>query len=121
MKTIKKVVTIGVHKGYGHENNSNNKSIEEVYQKIAQKNFNESQIYVSVIIFPAKVIYSEEWGCPVGGEGVYQIVATANPEFVKDFGKWEDELKKNVLDLKDILEQSTVTIERFEVDLDYLT
>jgi len=121
MKTIKKVVTIGVHKGYGHENNSNNKSIEEVYQKIAQKNFNESQIYVSVIIFPAKVIYSEEWGCPVGGEEVYQIVATANPEFVKDFGKWEDELKKNVLDLKDILEQSTVTIERFEVDLDYLT
>jgi hypothetical protein len=121
MKTIKKIITIGMNEGYNHTNDSNTGSMEELYQKVAQKHFDESGLYISALISPAKVIYSQEWGCPDGGEEVYKIETTANPEFVKDLGKWRCTVKEIALELKNELKQSTVTIETVEVGLTYLT
>jgi len=56
-------------------------------------------------------------GCPVGGEHVVQIRGTRNPEIDKDL--WKQAVLDVVAKVKDKLDQSTVAVEFFTVELFY--
>ena len=71
-------ITIGINKGYGH-NNESTVDFEANYQIIATDIYNQTGVYVSGVITPAKVVYNVNWGCPMDGEDVYVIKDVKNP------------------------------------------
>lgn len=122
MKTLSFIIVTGVNKGYFHSNEQQitEKQIGELWQEIALKQFNKSTLYISTVIQKSNTVYNMDWGCPKGGEDTFNIVGTANPEFITDINKWKDIVIECANELKSKLEQSTMTIEFKEVDLLYL-
>ena len=126
MKTLSFRLVVGVEKGYFHDvkgvaDNGLVYKVSELWQKLAANEFNQSGIYVSVIAQPAAVIYHQEWGCPQGGESVIVLSGSANPNFIKDLDAWKKVVIKLAKELKEQLNQTTLTIEFQETDLVYLT
>lgn len=72
-------ITIGINKGYDH-NNESTVDFEADYQAIATDIYNQTGIYVSGVVLPAKVVYNVDWGCPMDGEDVYVIKGVKNPQ-----------------------------------------
>ena len=120
-KTIQFEVVIGVNEGYFH--NNDNSSIEDfntLYQQMAADMYDELGVYISASISEKKVIYHKDLGCPVGGETVYSIIGTCNPEFC------ETETYKQVamILLEKIarkLNQITFTVVWQDVELNYIS
>jgi len=126
MKTISFRIVAGIEKGYFH----NTKGVAEsalvykvaaLWQELAKSEFDKSEIYVSAVAQPGSVIYHQQWGCPIGGESVVVLSGSANPTFVKDLNKWKETVVKLAKELKQKLNQTTLTIEFQETDLVYLT
>ena len=126
MKTLSFRLVVGVEKGYYH----NVKGVAEsalvhkiavLWQELAKKEFNESEIYVSAIAQPGSVIYHTQWGCPQGGESVVVLSGSANPNFIEDLVAWKETVIKLAKELKERLKQTTLTVEFQETDLVYLT
>jgi hypothetical protein len=69
----------------------------------------ESKIYIGAVVTPARVVYRQEWGCPVGGEICVMIVGHGNPNFIKDRAPWDAAVRRCVEIVKGILQQKTVT------------
>lgn len=109
-------ITLGINKGYGH-NNECVTDFEADYQAIATDIYNQTGVYVSGIIAPAKVIY---WGCPNDGEDVYVIKGVNNPQFAEP-DKYKDAVTKLIEKLATAFEQSTVTTTWSTVDMVYTT
>lgn len=120
MKTVKFVSTIGIMEGYGHNNNGETKDFNSLYQEVAKKIFQETNIYISAVSVQSKTLYNTEWGCPKGGEDTYTISGVANPEFITDMEQYKETVRKVILKLKEELKQSTVTLEFIEVEIEYL-
>lgn len=121
-KTLRFEIVSGVNKGYFHTNDENESLdlVGGIWQEIAKKEFEKSNIYVSAVMKPSKTIYNEEWGCPKNGEETIVITGVANKEFVKDIEKWKDTVMKLAKQLKNQLKQSTLTCEFMETELHYL-
>ena len=120
-ETLKFEIVTGVNKGYFH-NNEQEESLNLVgvlWQKIAQKQFEESNIYVSAVMKVSKTVYSEVWGCPKGGEETIVITGVANREFVQDIMMWKETVMKLAQELKNQLKQSTITCEFSKVEMFY--
>jgi hypothetical protein len=98
--------TIGLVEGY-------NNSSKPDFEAISQMLFQESQLYPFTWYF-AKVGYNILWGCPVGGEDVAILSATANPYFVKDLESWEKEMVGFFVEIARKLKQSTCQITTHE-------
>ena len=112
-------ITIGINKGYGH-NNECVTDFEADYQAIATDIYNQTGIYVSGAITPAKVVYNVDWGCPMDGEDVYVIKDVNNPQFAEP-DKYKEAVTKLIEKLATAFEQSTVTTTWSTVDMIYTT
>lgn len=112
-------ITIGINKGYYH-NNESVIDFEADYQAIATDIYNQTGIYVSGVITPAKVVYNVEWGCPMDDEDVYIIKGVNNPQFTEP-NKYKDAVTKLIEKLATAFEQSTVTTTWSTVDMVYTT
>ncbi|HAG42116.1 MAG TPA: hypothetical protein DCL31_00285 [Clostridium sp.] len=120
-KTLKFEIVTGINKGYFHANEqtTNLALVGELWQRLANKIYEESGIYVSAIIRESKAVYNEEWGCPIGGEDTVILTGVANQEFVDDIEKWKDTVIKLAKELKNRLKQSTLTCEFMDTELHY--
>lgn len=112
-------ITIGINKGYGH-NNESTVDFEANYQIIATDIYNQTGVYVSGVITPAKVVYNVNWGCPMDGEDVYVIKGVNNPQFTEP-DKYKDAVTKLIENLATAFEQSTVTTTWSTVEFVYTT
>lgn len=112
-------ITLGINKGYGH-NNEYVTDFEADYQAIATDIYKQTDVYVSAVIIPAKVVYNVDWGCSDDGEDVYVIKGVNNTQFVKpaDYKKAVTMLIEN---LSTAFEQSTVTTTWSTVEFVYTT
>jgi len=111
-------LVIGVNEGYFH-NNEININIYKLYQEVAEKIYKEEGTYISATITESKVIYSAAWGCPAGGEIVYSIKGTRNPQFVDDFEKYKKATEQIVKILGSELKQSTFMLSWKNLELNY--
>ena len=122
MKTEKFEIILGVVPGYFHNNNhaEGEYSFGVKLQGVQAKVYDETGLYISVVVRPVKVSYHTDWGCPVGGEDVFQITGTRNPEFCEDGLVYRKVVELFSKRLMNEFSQSTVTLEWQEVDLTYL-
>lgn len=111
-------LVIGINQGYNH-NNDSSINIYELYQEVAEKIYKEDGTYISATITESKVIYSASWGCPAGGEIVYSIKGTKNPQFVDDFEKYKKATERVAKTLASELKQSTFTLTWKNLELNY--
>lgn len=120
--TTKMELVIGTAPGYFTENaGASPLSVFcEAVEKSAAQVMTEVGIYVSTVITPSRVIYSHSWGCPIGGEEVFCVTSTRNPEFAPDEAAWKRACLKLAESLKKEFSQSTVTVEFSEASFIYL-
>ena len=126
MKSLSFRLVVGVVEGYYHNvagvaEDALVENVSTLWQQLAAREFDQNNVYVSVIAQPGAVIYHTDWGCPVGGESVVVLSGSANPTFVKDMEQWKETVVKLAKQLKKQLKQSTLSIEFFETDFIYLT
>lgn len=120
MKTEKFEIILGVVPGYFHGNETKgDEAFGKKLQAIQASVYKDTGLYVSVVWRPAMVSYHTDWGCPVGGEKVYQITGTRNPEFYQDANVYRKVTELFAKVLVDVFHQTTVTLEWQEVDLTY--
>jgi hypothetical protein len=93
--------------------------VARTWQEAAKEVFNDKKIYISAVVSGEddRIVYDTDLGCPVGGEHVVQIRGTRNPEIDKDL--WKQAVLDVVAKVKDKLDQSTVAVEFFTVELFY--
>lgn len=120
-KTIQFEAIIGVNEGYFHNNDKDTGiDFNTLYQQLAAETYNETGIYISASIASKKVIYHKDWGCPVGGEEVYSIIGTCNPEFCGT-GGYKQTAMILLEKLAHKLNQTTFTVVWQDVELNYFS
>ena len=120
-KTIQFEAVIGVNEGYFHNNDKDaGTDFNALYQQLASDLYIETGVYISAVISSKRVVYHSAWGCPIGGEAVYSIVGTCNPEFCNSA-----DYKQVVMILLDrlatTLKQTTFTVVWQNVELNYFS
>ena len=123
IQSIKYEVVIGIPEDeFVHGRlESNIDKIYESWKKYAKEFFDNNDIYVSAIAIPGKALYHSHWGCPKGGERVISFNCTANPEFIKDYDKYEEGVLYITKKLKKEFQQHTITITKIPSSVFYLT
>lgn len=121
MKTDKFQFTIGVTKGYFHDNENSNVDFISLVDKCAREVETELGLYISFNIYPTTTLYKTEWGCPENGEKTYTLSAVRNPKFNDNHSIWVKCCLSIVDKMKIELEQSTVTAEFSEIELAYFS
>lgn len=124
LKTIKFTATLWVCEWYDHENDTWWKSASEivakVWQKMAEKVFQNDGIYVSAWVTDSTMVYSTNRWCPEWWEKVVEISGTRNPKFCTDVEKWKQAVIDVLMLSKDELKQTTAQVEFSEVEMAYL-
>lgn len=87
-------------------------------RECAETVFEETGVYISANLTPARSLYRGEWGCPEGGEPVYMLSAVRNPLFCEK-NAYDAALDAFVRLLKRRLKQRTAYLERWPVSFDY--
>jgi len=107
---------IGVNAGYGHSNEVgiNLDDLCELNKKLAAQVMAETGVYVSSVIGETRCCYSDDWGCPKGGEKTFSLSADCNPTYsslpTEEYTeKWKLSFLRLVELLMEELEQSAVT------------
>jgi len=127
--TLSATAEISVTPGYFHENQ---KDIDigkfgTLYQEIADRIYNETNMYCGAIISTCKVLYRTQWGCPAGGENGVYITADCNPSYDSEkpaeeyIPLWKETLVSILEALMVELDQTTVTVRFSDNELIYLT
>ena len=87
----------------------------ELYYQIAEQIYRENDIFVTALINKSRVIYP---GAPVGGEKVYVIKGTRNPQYTEDKEGYKNAVNRIAEVLATYLKQTTYSIvwrnERYE-------
>ena len=112
---------LGYVPGYNQEElerKSEYDSIEKfnsLYYQIAEKTYREKDVFVTALINKSRVIYP---GAPVGGEKVYVIKGTRNPQYTEDKEEYKNAVNRIAEVLATYLKQTTYSIvwrnERYE-------
>lgn len=125
MKTLKFEAVVGIVAGYSGEamlaeaDKVSTYAMGTVWQNVAIDVMENTGIYVSATINESKAVYATAWGCPVGGEPTYTISGSLNPRF-GEASAWKEAVLTVIRRVKEIFNQSTVTVEFWEVDQEYL-
>lgn len=121
MKSVKVSAVVGVNEGYELKNQKQVDLVAvcEKYKSIAQKIFSQTGQYISCTARPVQVLYSPEWGCPLGGENAVEFVGVCNPTF-SEINAWREAAIEVFRCLKEEFNQSTVTVDFTEVEMKYL-
>lgn len=121
MKSIKFVATIGINEGYSlaDQNAVDMIAFGELYKEVAKDVFESQGQYVSCSATPVKTLYHADWGCPVGGENCVMLTGICNPQF-SEISAWRQAVLSVCKELKKQLNQSTVTVEFMESEIEYL-
>ena len=121
-ETEKFEIVMGVVAGYFHNNEAEgDQAFGEKLQEVQAGIFKDTGLYISVVWKPAMVSYSTDWGCPVGGEKVYQITGTRNPQFCEDKDRevYQKAVELLCVRLMEAFHQTTATLEWQKVELSY--
>jgi len=121
MKTIKFEVVIGIVAGYDASASyirpeDAQKKVAQVWQEVAQFVFEKTGTYISANIRPTATVYSQEWGCPKGGEATAMVSGEANPAFIENIDSWKHAVRTVVKHVQNRLKQSTVALTFQEVE-----
>lgn len=120
-KTIQFAAVIGVNEGYFHNNDKDaNVDFNALYQQMAVDMYDELGVYISASISEKKVVYHKDCGCPVGGETVYSIIGTCNPEFCGTAG-YKQAAMILLEKIAHKLNQTTFTVVWQDVELNYIS
>ncbi|MBO5178748.1 MAG: hypothetical protein J6B87_00150 [Clostridia bacterium] len=125
MKTIKFEAVVGIVAGYAGEAmlaeaaKIDPNAMGKAWQDAAQDVMEKTGVYVSATINTSKALYATAWGCPVGGEPTYTISGSLNPRF-GEASAWKEAVLAVIRRVKEVFNQSTVTVEFWEVDQEYL-
>ena len=112
-------LTIGTVPGYDIDEGAglSEAAFIDLYQTCAESVFENTGVYISATISPARAVYRAEWGCPTGGEPVFELRGVRNPMFCEK-APYFDALRALTARLKTELKQSTAYLEygstRFE-------
>lgn len=79
--------------------------------------------YVSAVFNSSLTVYPTKFGCPSGGEPTVTAAGSLNPHFVpKDQQQlWQHAVRRTVETCKELLKQTTVTLEWFEAEIEYFS
>lgn len=113
-------ITIGVNQGYDLENQVDVglDTIATVYREAMEAIHEQTDVYISGVILPSRVVYSTRFGCPESGEIAYTIQGSRNPEFV-DTESYLRALRLLIRELRSRLAQTTVMLEITPVHVEY--
>jgi len=125
MKTINWKIVTGISEGYFHNVEGIAKvelteKIGALWEKLAADEMESGGAYVPAVVSPGAVFYRPEWGCPKGGESVVVLTGVCNPQFSTP-EEYKRALIRVAKKLKKELKQSTLTIEMWESEIEYLT
>lgn len=83
---------------------------------------NGIDFFISFNIIKSMTVYHKDWGCPDGGEHTFTVESMLNPYFVdeKDINKWKRSVVIFLNELKNVLNQNTVSIVFSDGDFRYL-
>ena len=127
MGNLKFKVMIGVIPGYGHENKDLTASnalevgmkewkdaVENVANTKSDLENSESQNFYNVggKIVPALAVYSQKFGCPIGGEVGIQVESSINEAKNEEKDEEKDEKKDEKLYRKSVIETIKVAMEK---------
>lgn len=102
-------LVVGVNAGYNHDNQEQINFCKLYREKIAEVAA-KTGIYVTAVINESRAVYPTAFGCPIGGEVVYTVRGTWNPEFAADFGRYRKAIELMCRILAHNLNQSTFTL-----------
>lgn len=119
MKTIQYTIYFGINEGYGHKNDIKHglEQVGEILQKICEKVYSMTTVYLSGALERTNTIYSPNWGCPTGGEVTYKYEITLNPQFISLYDpNTEKAFEMLLMDIKDHFKQTTIQATRKVID-----
>ncbi|MDD3121878.1 MAG: hypothetical protein PHC62_00015 [Candidatus Izemoplasmatales bacterium] len=120
MDTERYEIVIGVVPGYHHNNEEEQvltlKEVSEIFQEVTET----IEPKVSGVANQVNVVYSTNFGCPVGGEVCYQISCTRNPKFCESSDSYYCAVMEVVIQLKELFKQSTVSVSKTKVEYHYI-
>ncbi len=123
--TVKYEVVIGINTDGSMINGRRVSPYEECNSRWiseANKVYEETGVYVSAISIDGFALYNKDWGCPSYGEYVVVFNCTPNTiEFIKDLDLYEECLMRIVRKLKEIYDQSTITITKIPSNIIYMS
>ena len=114
-------ITLGLQPGY-HTEQQNVPSLQtvgEIYQNLAESVYQETGIYISASLTPAKTVYRQEWGSPPGGEETVILMGCYNPEFAEKEA-YIAVLKQLAGCLQREFQQTTLMLEIMPADIIYM-
>lgn len=125
-QTERYTLTIGVTPGYGHQNEGAKdeaatlRALCETGIRIANEIHARTDVFISFVLSPARVGYRHEWGCPEGGEFVVVFSGERNRAFNVDRFVYQAAWQNFAQRLKEELGQTTATLVRSTVHMEYL-
>lgn len=113
-------VTIGTNPGFELENQQEMDigTFTALFQKLAEKEAEESGVWITAVVIPSRLAYMHSAGCPIGGEYAFTVTGSCNPEFAA-VDDYVPALKRVIERLKEELEQATITLEIIPAHIDY--
>ena len=106
-------LVLGYIPGYREEELKNQHQYDDIekfnvlYYKVAEKVFKEDGVFVTALTNKSRVLYPN---CPEGGEKVYVIKGTRNPQFAEDKEKYKKAVNKVAQIMATELGQTTYSI-----------
>lgn len=123
--------TFGVAPGYGEQAETKSQAlglpaismVAEAWNVAALEVEKAYGLYIPAVLNESRTIYKLEWGCPPGGEvtvtvtGCYNLVHNS----AYDLLFWQHSVRRTVEVTKELLKQTTVTLEWFEIEVEYIS
>lgn len=116
IRTKEACLTVGVLKGYNNAAKSEFKSTSEFADFLMS--FMEQFVddrYIPFVVSQSQVVYAKQWGCPTGGEPVFQLRSTLDTQFI-DEETWQATILERLELLADRLSQETVNVTFTDVE-----
>lgn len=116
-------LTLGLKPGYSPVPEQGREAaveaVRHAWQGAMEAELARSGVRASAVVQPGWAIYSNEHGCPVGGEPIVAIWGTRNPAFSPSESAWEESVLRIAGALKARFSQVTCQVEFSDVRMVY--